>query len=89
MPAAAKLSLYRLIFKDNNQSSTELNCVRSGASGARGLQAWLAAILRKVSGQQMSLSKVLTMDANNPTLADESLQDNPLAPVICNPFQWP
>ena len=60
-PAAAKLSLYRVILRLASQSSTELNLVRSGASGARGLAAWLAAILRRVSGQQMSLSRVLTM----------------------------
>ena len=61
-PAAAKLSLYLLIFNDNNHSSTVLNCVKSGASGARGLQAWLAAIFLRVSGQQMSLSRVFTME---------------------------
>ena len=43
------------------KASTEANCVRSGASGASGLQAWLAAIFLKVSGQQINLSKVFTM----------------------------
>ena len=49
------------IFKLPSHASTEANCVRSGASGASGLQAWLAAIFLKVSGQQISLSKVFTM----------------------------
>ena len=75
----AKLSLYLVIFRLASQSSTELNLVRSGASGASGLAAWnsqhfyppdnwisdistwLAAIFLRVSGQQMSLSRVLTM----------------------------
>ena len=61
-PAAAKLSLYLLILRDNSQSSTVGNWVRSGASGARGLQAWLAAIFLRVSGQQISLSRVFTME---------------------------
>ena len=53
--------LHLPIFKLPSQASTEANCVRSGASGASGLQAWLAAIFLRVSGQQINLSKVFTM----------------------------
>ena len=39
IPAAAKLSLYLVILMEVSHSSTLLNWVRSGASGARGLEA--------------------------------------------------
>ena len=37
-PARSKFSKYRDIFKESSHSSTEVNCVISGASGASGLQ---------------------------------------------------